>query len=233
MSTIQVSCTDQVLALNNRPVIASGGIKEDFISVDFCELWAGFAKTAVFWHDDDTEHAYPVLLDASGSGEIPWEVLTEGGTVSFGVYGVDGSGVRRTSDIIKYKIKQGAFLATATPSTPSPEVWEQLEAQCASALAGVANKANKVSGAVAGNLAALSADGDLVDSGKSLSSIQIGRLNISDGAIDNAKLDLSAGFSPAGAIYFSKDVQFFESLADLPAPNSAKPGRIFLVKGED
>lgn len=166
MSTIQVSCTDQVLTLNNKPIIASGGIKEDYISVDFCELWTGFAKTAVFWHGDDTKNAYPVILDASGGGEIPWEVLTESGTISFGIYGVDGTGSRRTSEIIKYKIKPGAFLETATPSTPTPEVWEQLEAQCAEVLAEVSNKANKVTGGTAGNLASLSAGGDLVDSGK-------------------------------------------------------------------
>ena len=166
MSTIQVSCTDQVLTLNNKPVIASGGIKEDYISVDFCALWTGFTKTAVFWHGDDTDNAYPVILDEAGSGEIPWEVLTDSGTISFGIYGVDGTGARRTSEILKYKIKQGAFLETATPSTPTPEIWEQLEAQCAEAIAKVADKANKVTGGTAGNFAALSSDGDLVDSGK-------------------------------------------------------------------
>ena len=260
MSTIQVSCTDQVLTLNNKPIIASGGIREDYISVDFCALWAGFTKTAVFWYGDDTDHAYPVILDDAGSGEIPWEVLTESGTISFGIYGVDGSGARRTSDILKYKIKQGAFLETATPSTPTPEVWEQLEAQCASALASVTGKANKVTGGTTGNFAALSDDGDLADSGKkpsdfqtkltfdatptagstnpvtsggvktALSDIQVGRSNIKDGAVTDAKLDLSGGFSPAGAIYFSENVQFYASKDDLPAPDPAKPGRIFLVE---
>lgn len=260
MSTIQVSCTDQVLTLNNKPVIASGGIKEDYISVDFCALWTGFTKTAVFWHGDDTDNAYPVILDDAGGGEIPWEVLTESGTISFGIYGVDGTGARRTSEILKYKIKPGAFLETATPSTPTPEVWEQLETKCAEALAGVAGKANKVTGGTAGNLAALSDDGDLADSGKSpadfqakltfdetptagsanpvtsggvknaLNNIQVGRSNIKDSSVTDAKLDLSGGFSPAGAIYFAENVQFFASKDDLPAPNPEKPGRIFLIE---
>ena len=56
MSTIiKVRCVDQVLTFDSTPIIASGGVEEDFLQVEFCPKWDGLAKTAgklpIGWKD--------------------------------------------------------------------------------------------------------------------------------------------------------------------------------------
>lgn len=132
MSTIKVQCIDQVLTLTHTPVIASGGIEEDHVQFSFCPQWDGFAKTAVFWRTEDD--AYHVLLDDTGTGVIPAEVLVEDGVVYFGVFGVNADQVRRTSEVLRYSICRGAYLEGSQPAEPTPSIYEQLLASYAEAM---------------------------------------------------------------------------------------------------
>lgn len=130
MSTIiKVKCTDQVLAFENTPVIASGGLGEDFVSFEFCSKWDGLAKTAVFWRTETD--AYHVILDESGSCAIPPEVLTQEGVIHFGVFGVGGDGEQRTSDVLRYTIVKGVITEGTKPSEPTQDIYTQLLAQYA------------------------------------------------------------------------------------------------------
>ena len=105
MSTIiKMRCIDQVLTFESTPVIASGGLEEDIVQVEFCSKWDGLMKTAVFWRSAD--EAYHVLMDDSGSCTIPREVLTEEGVFYFGIFGV-GSGRQRTTEAMRYTVVQG------------------------------------------------------------------------------------------------------------------------------
>lgn len=163
MSTIKVSCTDQVLAMTNTPVIASGGIMEDYVSFQFCPLWDGYYKTAVFWRSKD--QAYHVILDDTNTAQIPNEVLAEDGVVYFGVFGVNDAGVQRTSAVLRYTIVEGAITEGTEPPEPTPDIYQQILTALA-AMGDNSGKADKVSNATTGNFAALDANGNLADSGK-------------------------------------------------------------------
>lgn len=149
MSTIiKVKCTDQVLTFENTPVIASGGLGEDFVSFEFCGKWDGLAKTAVFWrHEDDAYHA---VLDRDGLCAIPPEVLTQEGVIRFGVFGVGTEGNQRTSDVLSYTIVKGAITEGTKPSEPTQDIYMQLLAQYAEVL-------GAAEGAAAGAAASASA----------------------------------------------------------------------------
>ena len=124
MSTIKVICIDQALAFENTPVIASGGLEEDFISFTFCNQWTGFTRTAVFWRTE--KDAYHVLLDGADRCQIPPEVTADEGTIFFGVFGVDGTGAQRTTEVLTYHIKKGAITTGTKPSEPTQDIYTQL-----------------------------------------------------------------------------------------------------------
>ena len=169
MSIIKVKCTDQVLTFENTPVIASGGLEEDFLQVDFCSRWDGFARTAVFWRTE--AEAYHAVLDEENTCPVPPEVTADEGLLYFGVFGVNEAGAQRTSEVLTYRIVKGAITTGTKPSDPTPDIYTQLLQQYAEAAATVPTKADKVTGAVAGNLAALDAEGNLVDSGKNVDNL--------------------------------------------------------------
>lgn len=162
MSTIiKVRCTDQVLTFGNTPVIASGGLLEDYVEFAFCSKWEGLVKTAVFWRSEDA--VYHVLLDEADCCAIPREVLATEGVVFFGVFGVNDDGKQRTSEVLRYIIEKGAITEGTKPTDPTPDIYTQLLQQYAELREG---KADKVAGATAGHFAALDANGNLTDSGK-------------------------------------------------------------------
>ena len=129
---IKVSCDDQTLNVIQNPLVASGGVNEDAVEFSFDSLWEGYAKTAVFYRDENT--VYNVVLDSNNKAIVPQEVLQDEGTLFFGVFGVSGN-ITRTSEILAYKIKQGAITTGTTPPAPTQSVYEQI-------LAAMANKAN-------------------------------------------------------------------------------------------
>ena len=121
---INVECMDQELVITNSPVIASGGVHENFIAFNFCAKWDGFGKTAVFYRNEK-ERFYSVL-GSDDVCEIPHEVTDYEGTMYFGVYGEAGE-VTRTSKILKYKITKGAMTTLLKPSEePTPDIYQQL-----------------------------------------------------------------------------------------------------------
>lgn len=127
MSTIKLRCTDQVLTFENTPVIASGGLEEDFIEFDFCSQWDGFERTAVFWRTE--AEVYHVILDENDSCQVPPEVTADDGTIFFGVFGVDPAGRQRTTEVLTYLIVKGAITTGTKPSEPTPDIYTQLIAK--------------------------------------------------------------------------------------------------------
>lgn len=129
MSIIKASCTDQTLRLTNTPVIASGGVNEDYITFEFCSLWNGFAKTAVFYNDRSVSYQ---VLDMQDSCVVPAAALSEKGALHISVFGFNAEGVIRTSEVLRYEVVEGAVVAI-----PEPEdtVYEQIMAQYAEAMA--------------------------------------------------------------------------------------------------
>ena len=127
-SQIKVSCTDQVLKITESPVLASGGLSEVRVVFTFCDKWAGFAKTAIFYRD--IEDPYFAVLDENDTCIVPWEVCYEEGAFFFGVFGEKGT-TRRTSVMMRYKTKSGAITTEMMPSDPTPDVYDQIMAMLA------------------------------------------------------------------------------------------------------
>lgn len=123
MSTINVQCTDQVLAITNSPVIASGGANENDIQFSFCSKWDGYAKICVFYRQG--ESYYYSLIDANDKCKIPDECLVSSGKIHFGVVGVGATdnSLRRTSEILTYRIVAGVMTEIADPT---PEIYQQI-----------------------------------------------------------------------------------------------------------
>ena len=122
-TVINVKCIDQTLILMEAPTIAAGGVDEDKIIFSFCPLWESFVKTAVFWQDKGSP--YEAIVDDNDSCIIPSEVLEKHGNLFFGVYGINPDGIKRTSEVVKYKIVKGAITGAAHVD-PTPDVYEQL-----------------------------------------------------------------------------------------------------------
>lgn len=129
MSIIRVNCVDQTLAFDHTPVIASGGLREDFIQFTFCGQWTGFTRTVAFWRS--VKEVYHVLLDENDAAELPSEVTGEEGPIFFGVFGVNADGVQRTTEVMTYHIVQGAITTGTAPAEPTPDIYNQLLAKYA------------------------------------------------------------------------------------------------------
>lgn len=126
---IEVKCTDQVLTLTNTPVIASGGVGEDFVSAEFCEKWDDYAPALLFWRKG--VDPIPVLPDADGLFPVPAELTGVDGIVYFGAVGYDANGNRRTSEAISYRLEAGAITEGTELPAPSGDVFDQIMAHYA------------------------------------------------------------------------------------------------------
>jgi hypothetical protein len=119
MSLIRVSLDDQKVSFLEKPDIYSGDVNTDEVEFSFCDMWAGYAKTAVFYVNKIDP--YKVDLDEENRAVIPHEVLTEPGKMFFGVYGVNGD-KRLTSAVVAYKVGRGAITtgknSSSTPADP-------------------------------------------------------------------------------------------------------------------
>ena len=128
MSTIMASCTDQTLRLTNTPVIASGGVNENFITFEFCSQWDGYAKTAVFYNDRSVSYQ---VLDLQDTCVVPAMALSEKGALHISVFGFNADGNIRTSEVLRYEVVEGAVVAIPEPET---SVYEQIMTQYAEAM---------------------------------------------------------------------------------------------------
>lgn len=120
---IKVVCTDQRLALTMAPRVASGGQNEDLIEFEFCPLWNGFAKTAIFYRKLPEVYNVEVVEDKC---VIPHEVLETEGLMYFGVFGTKGDATR-TSEIISYRVVRGALTSGVPSGGPTPNIFEQIK----------------------------------------------------------------------------------------------------------
>lgn len=125
MSTIKIKCIEQTLQIINTPKIASGVQQVNSMQFEFCPTWEGFAKTAVFYRNEN--EVYNVLL-ANDECVIPNEVLQDQGRFYFGVFGIKDD-LRLTSEVLKYDIVKGSFILGQEPEEPTPSIYEQILTQ--------------------------------------------------------------------------------------------------------
>ena len=122
MSEIKAQCIDQALIFLNTPTISSGNVNYDTISFDFCSRWDGYIKTAIFYRTKD--EAYYQILD-NDSCIIPKEVLKDKGVIYIGVFGTLGDKTI-TSQVLQYRIQEGALTEDLIPADPTPDIYAQL-----------------------------------------------------------------------------------------------------------
>lgn len=128
MSVIKAKCIDQVMYLESTPVITSGGLEENFVQFSFCSQWDGYTRTAVFWRVENGADVYHVILDDADSCQVPPEVTADEGVLKFGIFGVNEAGVQRTSNVLTYRIAEGAITTDTKPSDPTPDVYTRMMA---------------------------------------------------------------------------------------------------------
>lgn len=128
--TIVRACVqDQHLQLVAEPFIASGGVNIVQIQFEFCGLWTGCGKTAVFYRDPAKTYLVPLEGDRA---TVPHEVMADEGFFYFGVMG-SASNVR-TTEVIKVKVARGAIVAE--PAEPeAPTVYQQMISRWTEAIA--------------------------------------------------------------------------------------------------
>lgn len=115
---------DQTIRLSNLPVLASGNEGVVRILCDFCPLWNGYGKTAVFHRRDGAVYHIPLVENAV---IVPQEVLADEGHFYFGIMGVADN--VRTTEVVRIEVVRGAITtATAEPDDPTPDIYQQLVA---------------------------------------------------------------------------------------------------------
>ena len=117
MSTIGIKCVDQVMTFTNMPVITAGDQNVDKVQFDFCPLWDGFVKVAVFFQQK-SECSY-ALINADGSCNIPNSILQLSGKIFIAVTGTNTSNQARTSNILSYHVDEGIVDASLQDEFPS------------------------------------------------------------------------------------------------------------------
>lgn len=124
---VTVKCLDQVLQLINAPRITSGGVNDVRAEFEFCPLWDGLAKSAVFY--TDPKNVYKQVLEEDAC-DVPPEVLAVPGLMYMGVFGVNAAGdVVRTSGVLVLNIEPGAITEATAVSDPTPELYQQILAE--------------------------------------------------------------------------------------------------------
>lgn len=122
---IKLDCIDKKLIANEVPVIASGGVNDTTIEVNFSTEWDGLGKSAVFFNEK-YETVYEVVL-TNNACTIPGEVLTDPGYIFIGVRGVDADEtVVKTSTLVRFKLANGAPVGNGTTVEPTANVYQQL-----------------------------------------------------------------------------------------------------------
>lgn len=124
MSTLYLKTDEHLLSRSSQPILSTGSVNVDKISVDFDSTWSGYAKTAVFYHKKGN-YKYGVF-STDNTVTIPASVLEETGELNIGIFGTKTDS-QITTSIIKYIIKEGTFteIGSVEPE-PDPDVYSQL-----------------------------------------------------------------------------------------------------------
>ena len=125
MSVIKLKCVAQAISILNSPIISSGNVNFDSVEFEFCDTWSGYSKTAIFYRKRD-EAYYQLLVDDKCT--IPKEVLASKGIFYIGVFGSKDD-VVITSEVVAYRVNEGAITEELLPPDPTPDIYSQILAQ--------------------------------------------------------------------------------------------------------
>ena len=126
MSRIIITTDDQNLYFTNMPDIYSGDVNYDEVEFIFDSTWNSMARTAVFFTRETKETPKGILIDSSNIVKIPPELIIDKCTLYIGVYGVLDGKTIKTSQIIKYDIREGIPINTQEVEEVEEKFWEQV-----------------------------------------------------------------------------------------------------------
>ena len=126
MSRIIITTDDQNLYFTNMPDIYSGDVNYDEVEFIFDSTWNSMARTAVFFTRETKETPKGILIDSSNIVKIPPELIIDKCTLYIGVYGVLDGKTIKTSQIIKYDIREGIPINTQEVEEIEEKYWEQV-----------------------------------------------------------------------------------------------------------
>lgn len=130
MVNFKMKCVNQKLSCQHSPSdYFSGNINIDKIHFEFCNLWDGYVKTAVFTKGDES---YMVLLDEQNICRIPKEVLSTTGLLNIGVFGIKDE-KRRTSNEVGLYVGQGVQ-TDGSETDITPDIYQQIVNLCEDAV---------------------------------------------------------------------------------------------------
>ena len=102
----------------------SGNVNTYTFSFNMDDSWNEYIKFGIFIKNG---RAYNVKLEGV-SLKVPQEILSGPGEVSFGLFGTNGDNdIKRIStNLIEFKVSQGAYKSSESPKVSGPDFWEAI-----------------------------------------------------------------------------------------------------------
>ena len=126
MAQIELKLEKQLLTIQNREILASGGVKVDKCLFHFDESWKDYTCTGVFYQDKNSVQY--AVLNKDNTCEIPPAARAKEGRMYIGVFGVKGSSVL-TSTLDTIDIQEGAISGDNVSTEPTDDVFLAIIAQ--------------------------------------------------------------------------------------------------------
>ena len=123
MSVIRIKAEDQVLNYLETPSIFSGDVNNDSVAFEFSKEWDGFTKTAIFYRSKADVYERP--LDNNNTCLVPSEVMISKSIMYVGVIGIKEDTII-TSEVLAYRIGDGAISECVKIVGPTPDIYEQI-----------------------------------------------------------------------------------------------------------
>lgn len=121
---IKLFVKNQYIEFIEKDLATTNSINYYQVSFDFDESWSGFVKHASFFNTAKGDR-YVTQIPNDNVIYIPNEVLKTNLPIFIGLYGINGSGVRLTTNTLQIPITIGAF--SENPIIVDPSYVEHLE----------------------------------------------------------------------------------------------------------
>ena len=120
MAQIELKLEKQLLTIQNREILASGGVNVDKCAFTFDESWEGYTCTGVFYQDKNSVQY--AVLERDNTCTIPPAARANEGRMYIGVFGVKGSSIL-TSTLDTIDIQEGAISGDNVSTEPTDDVF--------------------------------------------------------------------------------------------------------------